>query len=125
MTATLQFLPAPGAARLTRKRSSAAVPELERRLAEARILQYEIQRLTAQLDTTRAWLLHHMQSNGLDRLELGDFRAVRKTRHNWSYSAGTERDMLALRTAQKWEQVQGIALDNPTVYVAFTTKEAR
>lgn len=29
-------------------------------------------------------------------------------------------DLLALRQAQKWEQSQGIAQDNPTVYVAIT-----
>lgn len=57
------------------------------KLRRAQRLQDEIQRLEAQLSPLRAELLEHMQRQGLDRIELGQFRATRKVRHNWRYSA--------------------------------------
>jgi len=66
-----------------------------------------------------------MQRHKLDKLELGQFVVQRRTRHNWSYSPETERDALALRQTQKWEQSEGIATDNPTVYIALSTQEPK
>jgi hypothetical protein len=121
---TITFCTAPRA-RIRRDRSYAPSGDIGRRLASAQSLQLQIQELTAQLDAHRTWLLSHMQRRNLDRLELGAFQVIRKTRHNWTYSPETERDMLSLRTTQKWEQSQGLATDNPTVYVAFSTKEPK
>lgn len=131
MTPTLTLLPTRPAAtprssttkpRVRRDRAYAPTGDIGRRLAKAQALQLQIQALTTELDTHRAWLLSHMQRHQLDHLELGDFTVTRKLRHNWSYTPETERDALALRTTQRWEQSQGLATDNPTVYVAFNTR---
>jgi hypothetical protein len=110
-----------------RKRARAYVPngDVGRRLAVAQNLQLQIQKLEAELGHHRAWLLSHMQRHKLDKLELGQFVVQRRTRHNWSYSPETERDALALRQTQKWEQSEGIATDNPTVYIALSTQEPK
>jgi hypothetical protein len=105
-----------------RKRAYVPTGDVGRHLGTAQALQLQIQELTAALDKHRAWLLAHMQQHDLDRLELAQFQVLRKVRHNWSYSPETEREMLQLRTTQKWEQSQGIASDNPTTYIAFSTK---
>lgn len=111
--------------RVRRDRAYVPTGDIGRRLAAAQSLQLQIQELTAQLDTHRTWLLNHMQRRDLDRLELGAFQVIRKTRHNWTYTPETERNMLALRTAQKWEQAQGLATDNPTVYIALSTTPSK
>jgi hypothetical protein len=130
VTATLTLLPTRPAPTTTkprarRGRAYATTGDIGRRLAKAQALQLQIQALTNELDTHRAWLLTHMQRHNLDHLELGDFTVTRKLRHNWSYSPETEREALALRTTQKWEQSQGLATDTPTAYVAFNTKQPK
>lgn len=122
MTTTLPRAPRP-----TIRRARAYVPtgEVGRHLAQAKDIQARIQELTAQLDAHREWLLTHMTRLDLDRIEAGDFTVLRKIRHRWTYSPETEREMLALRTTQKWEQAQGLATDTPTIYVSFTTAPAQ
>jgi hypothetical protein len=127
-TAHLQLVPKtsptlPSLPRVRRDRAYVPNGAVGRHLAEAQSLQLQIQRLEAELATHRTWLLSHMQRHDLDLLELGAFRAQRKSRHNWTYSPETERDALQLRTTQKWEQSQGLATDTPTVYIALTTKD--
>lgn len=121
MTATLP--------RITRRRSSAAlapVPDpapvdpVERAITEAASLITRIKALEAELEPRRDFLLRHLQQHGLSMVAQGDVQVHRKVRHKWTYSSATERDALALRTAQKWEQSQGIATDDPTVYIAIT-----
>ena len=126
MTPTLQLVPSPGRTtikpKIRKDRAYAPSGEVGRRLAQAQALQLQIQSLTAKLDDHRFWLLTHLVRTNLDKVELGNFSVTRKTRHNWSYTPETEREMLALRTTQKWEQSQGLASDSPTTYVALSTK---
>ena len=127
-TAHLQLVPKtsptlPSLPRVRRDRAYVPNGAVGRHLTAAQSLQLQIQRLEAELATHRTWLLSHMQRHDLDLLELGAFRAQRKSRHNWTYSPETERDALQLRTTQKWEQSQGLATDTPTVYIALTTKD--
>lgn len=130
-TTTLRLVPTPARTTTTIKpkvrkdRAYSPSGGMGKRLATAQSLQLQIQRLTAELDEHRAWFLAHLTKTNLDTLELGAFTVTRKTRHNWSYSPETERDMLGLRTTQKWEQSSGLATDTPTVYVAMTTKEVK
>ena len=119
MTTSLTRRPAP----VIRKRR-AYVPggTVGRHLQAAQDLQSQIQRLEAQLSHHRSVLLAHLQKQGLARLELGQFLATRKVRHNFSYSPECEREALALRSRQKWEQTMGIAVDSPTEYITFSTR---
>ena len=128
-TSHLQLVPTRGPMLPTipkrkRARSYVTTGDVGRRLAIAQNLQLQIQKLEAELGHHRVWLLSHMQRHDLDKLELGQFTAQRKTRHNWSYTPETERDALALRQAQKWEQSEGLATDSPTVYLTLSTKPA-
>lgn len=107
--------------RMIATRSYAPSGEIGRKMQRAADLQARIQLLDAELRLLRDELLHHMESRGYDRIECGDFRASRKVRHAWTYSAEIQRDMLALQQAQKWEQAQGLATDRPTVYIALST----
>lgn len=95
---------------------------LGRHLAAAQKLQAKIQALQVQLDEHRAAMLEHMQSENVDILSLANgCSCIRKIRHNWTYSPECERDQLALRDLQKWEQKNGTATDNPTIYVSLNT----
>lgn len=102
-----------------RQRSYSPAGTIGTKLAKAQRLVEEIQRLEAQLSPLRASLLTHMQAQDLDRIELGNLRVTRKTRHNWSYSAHVDGLALQLRQLQLDEQVLGVASDRPTTYVAF------
>lgn len=115
MTATLSRRTAP-----KRKRAYTPAGDVGKHLAAARALQLQIQELTAQYDTERAWLLKHMQRQGLNSVELGAIRCVLKERSRWTYSAATEREMQALQVTQKWEQSHGVAENNPTYYTAIS-----
>ncbi len=115
----------PSLPRVRRDRTYVPNGSVGRHLTAAQTLQLQIQRLEAELATHRTWLLSHMQRHDLDLLELGAFRAQRKSRHNWTYSPETERDAHQLRTTQKWEQAQGLATDTPTVYIALSTQEPK
>lgn len=118
-TATAPAALLTGGTRITR--SYAPSGAVGRHLAAAQALQLEIDALTAKLSIHREWLFDHMERRNLDRLELNNFQAVRKSRANWAYTPSTEREMLALRTTQKWEQQQGCATNNPTRYIALST----
>ena len=109
------------AAQLQRTRIYSLTGQVGRKLQEAHALQQRIATLTADLTEIRQQLLAHMEANRLDRMEAGDVRVSRKVRHDWSYSPELARELLHLRQAQKWEQLQGIATDSPTVYCALTT----
>lgn len=102
-------------------RAYATTGHVGRHLAAAQALQLEIDRLKAKQEVHRTWLLNHMLAKNLDRLELNTFQAVRKSRANWSYTPSTEREMLALRTTQKWEQTKGLATNAPTRYITLST----
>lgn len=110
--------------RQLRIRAYSPTGDLGRTMQRAAALQQRIALLDAELRILRERLLSHVESQGLDAIESGDVHAIRKVRHSWTYSAQTEREMIALREAQKWEQSQGIAVDNPTVYVSLTTAVA-
>lgn len=102
-------------------RSYSPAGSIGRRLADAHELQLEAQRLTAKLTAHRQWLCERMQRLDLDRIEQGDLVVTRKVRHKWTYTPETEAAMEALRKTQLREQAEGLATDNPTVYVALTT----
>lgn len=107
-----------------RKRAYAPSGDVGQHLARARELQLRIQELTAQYDTERAWLQRHMESKQLTNVELGPIRAVLKARARWTYTPETQREMQALAVTQKWEQSQGTATNNPTLYVALTLSDS-
>jgi mRNA-degrading endonuclease RelE of RelBE toxin-antitoxin system len=92
-----------------------------RKIQQAADLQARIQLLEAQLKELRSEFLVHMQHSNLDRLQIGDFRVTRKVRNSWEYSPETSREMLKVQQMQRWEQSQGLAKNNPTVYIALHT----
>lgn len=106
-----------------RQRTYKPTGEVGRRLAAIADLQKQLSELQIQLDVHREHLLHHMNTQKLDRIEFNGIVLSRRVRHNWTYSAATERDAMALRQAQKWEQTQGLAEDRPTVYVALSVQQ--
>lgn len=108
-------------ARPRRERSYSPTGAIGRRLARAHELQLRIQKLEAELSRHREFLLQHMSTRELDRIELAGFKATKKVRHNWSYSAYVEAFSLRLRQLQQDEQVKGIAFDRPTTYVSLST----
>ena len=119
---TVSLFPRPQSpGRSSRARTYSPNGALGRQLREAQAIQLEIQELELKLKRYREHFLLHMERNKLNRLELGQFVVQRKVRHNWAYTAETEREALRIRQTQKWEQSQGIAEDTPTVYIAMTT----
>jgi hypothetical protein len=92
-----------------------------KRIQHAADIQSRIQLLEAQLKELRSEFLEHMIVQGLDRLEVGDFRVTRKVRHNWEYSPELSREMFKVQQSQRWEQSKGLALDKPSVYIALST----
>ena len=115
---TISYIKAP-AKPAPRARAYAPSGEVGKHLARARELQLEIQRLTAEYDTEREWLLRHMQTQSLTNVALGDVRCVLKQRNRWIYSIETQREMEALQITQKWEQSRGIASNEPSFYVSI------
>lgn len=106
--------------RLRKRRTYVPTGEVGTALAKAAELVAQIKDLEEELKPHREFLLAHLQSRDLTMVTQGHIQAQRKVRHSWTYSPSTEREALALRQLQKWEQSQGIAQDNPTVYVAIT-----
>jgi hypothetical protein len=102
-------------------RSYSPTGAIGRRLTTAHELQLQSQRITAELTAHRHWLCERMQRLDLDRIEQGDLVVTRKLRHRWTYTPETEALMEALRKTQLREQAEGLATDDPTVYVALTT----
>ena len=92
-----------------------------RKLSRAAELKRQIDELQAELDPLRDDILSFLNDRDLDNVDVEDFRALRKVRHKWTYTASTEREMAALRNLQKWEQQQGDAVDHPTVYLQLTS----
>jgi hypothetical protein len=107
---------------LRRERAYSPKGWIGRRMARAKALQLQIQALEAELSQHREALLSHMQRHDLDRLELTGFTAVRKHRHNWSYSAVCDNLALQLRQLQLDEQVLGVAQDKPKAYISLSAK---
>lgn len=103
------------------QRSYAPSGRVGRHLARAHDLQLRIQKLEAELSRHREFLLNHMSQQQLDRIELAGFKATKKVRHNWQYSAYIEAFQLRMRQLQQQEQKQGVAVDRPTVYVSLST----
>lgn len=105
-------------------RSYATTGKVGTLLDRARTLQNQISELKNQLDPIREQLLAHCNDRNLDNLNTeGGFQCLRKVRHNWTYSAHTEREMMKLRNQQKWEQSQGTAEDSPTYYIQLGDKK--
>lgn len=111
------------ARRVKRTRTYSPIGAIGRRMRAAQSLQLRIQELEAQLAEHRAWFLDHMHTHKLTSLEIGNFTVSHRTRHNWTYSERTQLDMEQLKLTQKWEQTKGVATDNPTESVVFTTKK--
>jgi hypothetical protein len=102
-------------------RTYSATGQWGRRLQRAADIQARAQLLEAELRELRTEFLAHMTAQSLDCIEVGDFRASRRTRHKWLYTPETEREMLKLTQLQRWEQRQGHAIDTPTPYVSLIT----
>lgn len=103
-----------------KRRDYTSTGEVGKHLAAAGDLISRIKELEAELEPHREWILNHLNARDLSLISQGYIQAQRKIRHKWTYSAEAERDALALRTRQQWEQSQGIAQDNPTTYIAIT-----
>ena len=93
-----------------------------KKLERARQLTNQIAELKAELEPLREAILQHLIERDLDNISCGDFEALRKSRANWSYTPKTEREMLALRNLQKWEQQRGDATNTPTIYLQMGAK---
>lgn len=117
MTATITR---PRSKPLRKRRAYVPTGEVGTHLAAAAALVTQIKALEKELEPHRKFLLNHLQSRDLTMVTQGHVQAHRKVRHSWTYSPSTERDALALRQTQKWEQSKGIAKDDPTVYVSIT-----
>lgn len=105
---------------LRKRRTYVPTGEVGTHLAEAAALVAQIKELEEQLKPHREFLLAHLQSRDLSMVTQGHIQAHRKFRHAWTYSPECEREMLALRNRQRWEQSSGLAKDDPTIYVAIT-----
>ena len=99
--------------------------EVGRHMNRAQALKHQIDELTTELDSERSWLLSHMESKALDRMECGDFQVQRRTYHKWTYSPALMREMLKIKSDQKWEQSEGKAMDSPTVGISFVIKRPK
>lgn len=108
---------------IRKRRTYAVTGVVGSKLQRAQDLTLQIARLQEELEPLRDAILQHLVSKDLGFIESGDFSAIRKTRHKWTYSEATEREMLKLRNDQKWEQQQGTATDNPTTYLQLSTKK--
>ena len=64
-----------------------------------------------------------MQSQDIKSLELDGLSVQRKSTSKWVYSAETQRDAIALKTTQDYEQSKGIATATTSVHIALTLKK--
>lgn len=124
MTATITPIRIRKARAAGARRPASPEAELRRRLARARDLQAQITPLEDELADHRAWILAHLESTGATSVGFDGFTAYRRVRHSWQYGAELAREMLRIREAQKWEQMNGIAVDSPRPYVALCEKGA-
>ena len=107
---------------IRKRRTYAVTGVVGKKLQRAQELTLQIAKLKEELDPLRDDILQHLIDRDLAFIESGSFTAIRKVRHKWEYSASTEREMLALRNLQKWEQQQGTATDTPTTYLQLSSK---
>ena len=107
---------------IRKRRTYAVTGVVGRKLQRAQELTLQIAKLKEELDPLRDEILQHLITKDLAFAEAGDFKAIRKVRHKWEYSAATQREMLKLSNDQKWEQQQGIATDTPTTYLQLSSK---
>ena len=107
---------------IRKRRTYTVTGVIGRKLRRAEQLTAEIARLKEELDPIRDEILQHLIDRDLAFIEAGSFTATRKVRHKWQYTASTEREMLALRNLQQWEQQQGTATDTPTTYLQLSSK---
>lgn len=107
---------------IRKRRTYSVTGVIGRKLRRAEELTTEIARLKEELEPLREDILQHLVDRDLAFIEAGSFSAIRKLRHKWEYTASTEREMLALRNLQKWEQQQGTATDTPTTYLQLSSK---
>lgn len=107
-----------------KRRTYVPTGDVGKHLTEAASLISQIKALEKELEPHRKFLLAHLQARDLSMVSQGQVEAHRKVRHSWTYSPSTEREALALRQAQQFEQAQGIAKDDPTVYVSITFAES-
>ena len=105
-----------------KRRTYVSTGAIGKKLQRAQELTIQIAKLKEELEPIRDQILDHLQSKKLAHIESGDFTALRKERAKWTYSAKTEREMLKLRNDQKWEQQEGIATNEPTVYLQLQGK---
>jgi hypothetical protein len=112
-------------ATVSRVRMYKPTGDIGKRLQEAYQLQADIAALEDKLKVQRDFILMHMEEKALDKIQLNDIIVYRRIRHKWSYSIATRNEMLKLQTTQEYEQAEGIATDNPRVYIALTHKEAQ
>jgi hypothetical protein len=96
--------------------------EVGRHMSKAQGLKHQIDELTTELDSERSWLLNHMETKALDRIECGELQVQRRTYHKWTYSPALMREMLKIKNDQKWEQSHGEAMDSPTIGISFVIK---
>jgi len=96
--------------------------EVGRHMSKAQGLKHQIDELTTELDSERSWLLNHMETKALDRIECGELQVQRPTYHKWTYSPALMREMLKIKNDQKWEQSHGEAMDSPTIGISFVIK---
>ena len=105
-----------------KRRTYVPTGSIGKKLQRAQELTLQIACLKEELDPLRDEILKHLITKDLAFIESGDFTAIRKERAKWEYSAKTEREMMKLRNDQKWEQQQGIATNDPTVYLQLKGK---
>lgn len=108
-----------------REQQYSARGQVGRHMSRAQALKQQIDQLNSELSEERNWILDHMESRGLDRIESGDFQVQRRVSHRWTYSPALEREMLNIKASQKWEQSHGQAMDSPTASVAFVIKRPK
>lgn len=107
-------------AKPAQSRSYSPTGDIGRDMITAFRINDEIKRLEKQLEPFRQKFLIHCQKNKLADMKIGDRRIVRKARSRWTYSPELHNELLQLQWRQKQEQLNGIAVNNPTEYVSFT-----
>jgi len=96
------------------------------RLAEVQRIKLDIDRLSAQLDEHKAYLLGHTVRNNLDGLSSGPLTLLRRARATWFYSDNLKQAERRLKERKLQEQEKGIATSHLTEHlvVNFSVKSA-
>jgi hypothetical protein len=107
-------------ATLTRpSRSYSPTGRLGTVLTKAGRIKHQIALLEAQLSALKPTILEHMNRMNLDTIDTGSVEIQRKRRHKWTYTPECQREILALDQLMSFEKKQGLAVDNPTVYISI------